>query len=133
LLVAPHTSALEIAPAIRAIFLAARFSSLLALLALLLYWLERLQQRGRRVQLAAVDGDDVRGKRLALAMNEAGQPHHARWIMHRAVAAEPSGERLLQRLEILERYLAGEAPIGVEATRRGFHHDVGLQLGAVHR
>src|SRR5262245_23383604 len=86
----------------------------------------RIQQRGRWVQLAAVDGDDVRGKRLALAMNEAGQPHHARWIMHRAVATEPSGERLLQRLEILERYLAGEAPIGVEATRRGFHYDVRL-------
>src|SRR5262245_6416747 len=66
-------------------------------------------------------------------MNEAGQPHDPRWIMHRAVAAESSGERLLQRLEILERYLAGEAPIGVEATRRGFHHDVRFHLGAVHR
>src|SRR5215831_2552993 len=53
--------------------------------------------------------------------------------MHAGIAIEASGERLLQRLENLERHPAAETPVGLVAAERGFHRDLWFQLGVVHR
>ena len=73
---------------------------------------------GTAILRYGVDLHDAREKRLALEMDEAGQAHDARQIMHHRISAEASGDTLLQRRKILTVHLKHETtdtPVGVPA------------------